>query len=242
MMSFRAGGMLGFSFAAAVAVLAGLPSGDAEAKEKACPGGEARLPLTNWCQRKALKYLNAAGGYNEPMQGCEWVVQETEFAGDALLYRAMKCGENVAKLSFAGGAQLAELRIETSSIGFEKGGIVVQVASADPANPTANVQSIARGALDASEAAKCFVRPAGIDSWPTDALVVDVTPEEAAKITEDGPRTACGPYGLDEDSATYWRVFQGFSWFFSLGQEVEYDAGSFTLLTKDASGQWVPVE
>jgi len=220
-----------------------MSGGDLSAKDKTCKDGGERLPITNMCQPKALKMLNSAGGKDEPWEGCKWVVQESEFAGDVVLYRAMNCGGKTTKLAFAGGAQMAELSIEESAIGMPHGQVLVRVASSDPANPTANVQSIARGAVDnPSEAARCFVRPAGIDSWPDDALVVDLPPEEAAKIPEDGPRTACGPYGLDEDSSRFWRVFQGFSWFFDLGQEVELDAGSFTLLTKDATGKWVQAE
>lgn len=218
--------------------------GEAEAKDKACPDGEPRLPVTKMCHPKALKSLNAAGGYNQPSEGCAWVVQETPFADGALLYRALRCGKETAKLAFAGGAQMAELSIEHSALGDTIGKVLVQVASADPASPTANVQAITRGAMDnPAEAAKCSVRSAGIDVWPSDALVVDISAAEAAKITEDGPRTACGPYGLDEDSAKYWRVFQGFSWFFDLGQDaLEFDPGSFTLMTKDANGKWVQAE
>ncbi len=69
---------------------------------------------------------------------------------------------------------------------------------------------------------------------------MDVSAAEAAKARKDEPRTACGPVGLDEDSETYWRVFQGYSWFFELGQdEAEIDPGSLTLIHKDAQGKWV---
>ena len=93
-----------------------------------------------------------------------------------------------------------------------------------------------------AEAAKCEVRSAGYSGWPGDALVVDVSAAEAAKARKDEPRTACGPYGLDEDSQTFWRVFQGTAWFFELGQDsLEVDPGSFTLVHKDEKGNWVPV-
>ena len=226
----------------AVAVLAGAGPAAAKSKAPGCADGETRLPITGMCRSDAVKFLNTAGGYTEPPEGCSWLVQELDFAGQPLLYRGLKCGKEVTELGFAGGAQMAELSVVASSMGFQPGLVLVKVASADPAKPTANVESIARGSVEnPTEAAGCFVRPAGIDSWPVDALVVDVAPEVAAKIPQDGPRTACGPYGLDEDSSRYWRVFQGQSWFFDLGQEVELDAGSFTLMTKDAGGNWTPV-
>ncbi len=193
---------------------------------------------------KALKFLSAAGGYDVPPESCGWVVQETEFAGDVLLYRALKCGDKTARLAFAGGAQMAELSIEATALGDSLGKVMVQIASADPAQPTANVLAITRGAMnDPTEAASCEVRKAKIDVWPNDALVVDISTAAAASIPEDGPRTACGPYGLDEDSSRYWRVFQGFSWFFDFGQDAhEFDIGSFTLMTKDANGKWTQVQ
>lgn len=232
---------------AVAALLGAAGAGPAAAKSKpACPDGGPTLPITGLCAGRAVAYLNVVeGGETEAPDGCSWVVQETEWAaGDVLLYRALQCGKTTAKLSFESGAQQAELRYEASPMGWPKGTKIVSVFSADPADPTANVLAIARAAMEnPKEAAKCSVRPAGYDFWPADALVVDVSAKEAAKAPKDEPRTACGPYGLDEDSATYWRVFQGFSWFFELGQDMqEFDTRSFTLMTKDANGDWTQAQ
>ena len=69
--------------------------------------------------------------------------------------------------------------------------------------------------------------------------MVDVSPAEAAKAPKNEPRTACGQYGLDEDAQVFWRAFQGFAWYFDLGQEqMEIDPGSLTVATKDEGGNW----
>jgi hypothetical protein len=98
----------------------------------------------------------------------------------------------------------------------------------------------ARAAMDAkTKSAACAVRPANDPNLPADAKVVDVSAAEAAKAPKDEPRTACGKYGLDEDAQVFWRAFQGFAWYFDLGQEqIEIDPGSLTIVTKDESGNW----
>lgn len=217
---------------------------------EACPGDGGRLPITGICAGRAVNYLNTAGGKPpEAPEGCEWVVQETRFADSVLLYRATKCGRKTTRLAFAGGAGMAELSYDAAAYGDAenalKGQVLVRVASMDPADKTANVLWTARGSIDdPAEKAACRVRNAGIDGWPDDALVVDnLSASEAAAIANEGPRTACGPFGLDEDSSTFWRVFQEQSWFFQLGQDAwQIDPGSFTLLRQGKEGEWVQVE
>ncbi len=214
-----------------------------------CPDDGGRLAITGICSGRAVAYLNVAdGAVPEAPEGCDWVVQETRFAGDVLLYRATKCGSKTTRLAYAGGAGLAELSYDTAAYGDAenalKGEVLVRVAGLDSSDKTAALLRVARDAIDApAEKAKCSVRNARIDGWPADALVVDVSAEEAAKAPPDEPRTACGPFGLDEDSTTYWRVFQGHSWFFQLGQDaLQIDPGSFTLMRKGADGRWSQAE
>lgn len=214
-----------------------------------CQDDGGRLPITGLCASRAVNYLNVAGGYSpEAPEGCDWVVQETRFADDVLLYRALKCGGKTTRLTFSKGAGLAELAYDTAAYGDAenalKGQVLVRVANSDPADKTAALLRVARDAIDdPAEKAACSVRNARIDSWPDDALVVDVSPAEAAKAPADEPRSACGPFGLDEDSSAYWRVFQGYSWFFQLGQDAaQVDPGSFTLMRKGGDGSWSQAE
>jgi len=214
-----------------------------------CPDDGGRLPITGLCSGRAVNYLNTAGGDPlEAPEGCNWIVQETRFAQDVLLYRALKCGAKATRLTFSSGAGLAELAYETAAYGDVenalKGQVLVRVTGSDPADRTADLLRVARDAIDdPAEKAGCSVRNAGIDGWPEDALVVDVSKAEAEKVGADGPRTACGPFGLDEDSTSYWRVFQGHSWFFQLGQDAaQIDPGSFTLMRKGKNGAWSQAE
>jgi hypothetical protein len=220
------------------------PSGAADgarqsgAPATACPDDGARLPVTGLCAGRAVNYLNIVEYERYLPEGCEWVVEETPFATDVLLYRAAKCAGQVTKLEFAGGAHMAQL---TATGGISH---TISVVPADMADPNAAVLATALPSIeDAAERARCKVRKAP-DFGPPDALVVDdVTPEDAAQPEEDGPRSACGPYGYNGDEASYWRVFQGYAWFFQMGQEGAYvDPGSFTLMRRGADGDWTQVE
>lgn len=214
-----------------------------------CPDDGGRLPITGICAARAANYLNVAGGTPpDAPEGCEWTVQETRFADDVLLYRATRCGRKTTRLAFAGGAGLAELSYDTAGYGDAentlKGQVIVRIAGVDPADKTATLLRVARDAIDdPAQKTACSVRNAGQDFWPSDALVVDVSAAEAAKAPEGEPRTACGPFGLDQDSSAFWRVFQGHSWFFQLGQDAwQVDPGSFTLMRKGKNGAWSQAE
>jgi hypothetical protein len=89
------------------------------------------------------------------------------------------------------------------------------------------------------EADGCTARPARIEGWPGDAILVDVSTAEAAKAPADEPRTACGPLGLNQGEQAFWRAGQGYGWFFSMGQDAfEIDPGSLTVIAKGADGRW----
>ena len=215
------------------------------ASPTACSG--PALPGSGICQDRAESYLRLAQGPRPPApDGCQWVVNETTMSGgEYLLYYAAKCKDKVTAIDYAGGAHSGELKFATAAMSGDsvKGRKIVSLFSAEPGNPNAAILSVAKPAIkNKAEAAKCEVRSAGYTGWPGDALVVDVSAAEAAKARKDEPRTACGLYGLDEDSQTFWRVFQGTAWFFELGQDsLEVDPGSFTLVRKDERGNWVPV-
>ncbi|GGD07778.1 hypothetical protein [Aquisalinus flavus] len=217
-----------------VAQMAGdAPAGSAPAGE--CRNGGDRLALSGLCKDAAIAMLNTAGGPDPVLPDeCSWEIQETRFAIDVLLYRAASCDGTTAKLSFAGGAQQAELRLEESALGWptgEESEPLIRVISADPEAPYANIEFYVKNAIeDPVEAANCAARPANIDGWPDDAIVVDE--KDAPEFDLDGPRSACGPFGFSGDETRYWRVFNDFSWLFSLGQDLyqDIDVGSLTLV------------
>lgn len=216
---------------------------------ESCADDGDRLPVTGLCAGRAVNHLDiVARELPDAPEGCRWVVQETPFAGQVLLYRALRCGDRTTRLAFAGGAGLAELSYDTIAWGddqqLSKGQVLVRVGRSDKSDPTAALLATTRAAIETpAERAGCSVRNARIDGWPADALVVDVSAAEAAREPPDGPRFACGPFGFNGDESSYWRVFQGHSWFFQLGQDLEQiDAASFTLMAKNARGEWSRAE
>ncbi len=207
-----------------------------------CPDDGPRLPETGVCQGRAWAYLGDAHGIHEGTlpEGCTWTINETMLPGDeALLYRAASCKGVTTKLAYAGGAHSASLSYETSALFGDsaKGQEVIRLFGTDPDPQGALKEQIA--ALPKGERDACVIQPANIEGWPTDALVIGPTKAARAKMPKDEPIAACGPFGLDEDSQTYWRISQGFAWFFQLGQEEsDFNPGNITVIAKNADGGW----
>lgn len=255
--------MRGWSLAAAlgVALLAGACSpqaaktAQAAAPEAAgCRDDGPRLADTGIC---AISF----GGYATPAEGadyppppeCSWTVNDT-LIGDgrtALLYRAVSCKGGTTKLAHrVNAAGDDEFFFATSAMyGAPVAGETVITAFAAPPGAEGQAAALARAravATDKAEAAACEVRPAQAlaPDWPKDAFVIDVTSAFAAKnpkYTE--VYAACGPLGIDVGQTTFWRLFQGRAWRFSLGQETpDIDPRSVTLIRKSADGAWAAVE
>ncbi|RYY24978.1 MAG: hypothetical protein EOP62_15100 [Sphingomonadales bacterium] len=201
----------------------------------ACAPGSATLPVTGLCEPQAAALLLGSPG--TAPDDCTWVVAEAKTPGGALLYRAAKCAAGTAKLDFVPGARMASFDLVASPYGAE----VERETIAQMLDGTGGKDAIlaeARHRTDeAAEAARCQVRPAAMEGWPADALVVDEVPQPS---DADGIRSACGEFGLDQGAQTFWRLSQNTAWFFRLGQESPVvDAVSFTLVNQDASGKWV---
>ena len=218
------------------------PATTASSSAASCADRSTKLALTGLCQADAKALLADARGAREPAlpQGCTWTINETQFATDALLYRAATCKGVTTKLAYAGGAHSAKLSYETTALFSEedKKNTLVEVFGAEPDPQGALKAAIA--ALPKAERAKCEIQPAGVEQWPSDALVIGPIKAARAKMPkDDGPISACGTYGLDEDSTTYWRVKQGFAWFFTLGQEeLDFDPNTMSVVAKKADGTW----
>jgi hypothetical protein len=237
--------------AAALSLAACVPSGtdtaDPETAESGCRDEGAPLAGTGLCQSVATAMLAMPpeGAQAETFpEGCEAVVNEVMLPGDeALLYRAARCNGTTTQLAFAGGAQSAEISIETLAFdpAAEPGQVVIRLFGTEPNPQGALTAAIA--ALPAAEQGQCEIRAAGIEGWPADALVIAPTAAARARMPQNEPIQACGPLGLDEDSTRYWRVAQGYAWFFDLGQESQgFDPASLTRVRRDADGAWTVVE
>lgn len=217
---------------------AGAPKAEAAAAPTSCADDGERLALTGLCAGRAVAYLNMdASGSAQAPDGCEWKVMEAQMPDGVLLYRGLKCDAGETKLEFSGGAERGELKLVSSAylgkIDEPPAYVLVYPIEGDARQA---VTARARGAIaDPAEAARCSARPARGKGWPSDALVVDVAGGES----QTGPRSACGDLGLNDELAAFWRVSQGYGWYFQMGQaDMEIDPGSFTLMTKRPDGSW----
>ncbi len=242
-MTFRA-------ISASIFVLAALSACNGEATDNtaaaattaaapACIPGSATLPITGLCEAQASALLLAPPGAQPAApDGCTWIVSEAKVLEGALLYRAAKCKGGIAKLDFVPGARIASFRMVASPYGpGSKPETIARMIGGD--DPKAAIVAEARQLVeDPAKRARCKLRAADVEGWPSDALVVDEAP--APGPPADGIRAACGEFGLDQGAQTFWRVSQGVGWFFQLGQESPVvDAGSFTLVNRGADGSWV---
>lgn len=202
-----------------------------------CTPTDAKLPVTGLCRSQAAALLLAApGAATPPPEDCSWVVSEAGIAdGSALLYRAARCEGGTARLAYVPAKPMARFDLVASpyeNVPAEPMPMVWMTRAKDAQAITA----IVRQTAPAAERSRCQARPAAMEGWPQDALVVDEVPAPES----DGVRTACGELGLDQGAQTFWRVSQGIGWYVQLGQESPMvDAGSLTLVKRDGNGAWI---
>lgn len=210
-----------------------------------CPDDGPRLPVTGICTGRAINYIDPAIGLiTTTPDGCQWVPAETPFPNgeEALVYRVLSCKGVTTALELHGGAHSAALGYASSALFGDaaKEQEPVKIFTTDPADPQKAIRDLFESIPEA-ERPTCAIEPAGIDGWPKDALVIRPNAAARDKLPKDGPLAACGPYGVDEDSQTFWRVGQGYAYYFNLGQEeIDFDPGSFVLFVKGADGTWSP--
>lgn len=210
-----------------------------------CPDDGVRLPVSGICAGRASAYLDPSVELiSEAPDGCDWVFTETPFplGDEALVYRALTCKGVTTALEFHGGARSAALGYTTSA--FNAGDVSeiepVRIFVSDPADPQKVIRDLFEG-IPVEERGRCEITPLNLAGYPADALVIQYSAAERAKEPQDEPIHMCGDFGFDEDSASYWRIFGGYAWFFSLGQDVpDFDPASFMLFRKGADGQWAP--
>jgi hypothetical protein len=227
--------------ALALLVGCGPPAASPPPSAGGCADGSGRLEGTGLCQSEAAALLTRDPNVRTPeLEGCSWAVNETMLPGDeALLYNAATCNGVATKLAFAGGAHSAEIAYERSAVfgGAAIGRVVIRLFGTDPDPQGALKAALAEA--PAGERATCEIRPAGYEGWPADALLIAPSAAARAKLPKDKPIAACGPVGIDESATRFWRVRQGFAWFFDLGAEdPDFDAGNMTVIAKDADGRW----
>ncbi len=221
------------------------PAGPAATVDEPCADDGPRFPITHLCVGRSVNYLDTDNFMViEAPADCEWVMQESAMPGDdeALIYRALKCKGVTTTLELHGGAHSAALGYAKSALFGDPAPEhePVRMFPTDPADPQKAIRDLFE-TIPEAERASCEIQPAGMDGWPKDALVIRPNEAARAKFPKDEPLATCGPFGVDEDSQTFWRISQGFAWFVELGQDTpDFDAGSITIFKKGADGSWAP--
>jgi hypothetical protein len=212
----------------------------------ACRDDGPRLPVSGLCASAAAALIEVADGPEPGLfdESCTWVLNDGWFAGMVMLYRAAECEGRVSRLAGSAGAHMMQLELIESAYGGD-GDLFGKLAEPIPYadvfarfkdSPAADVQARALYGLQGQVPASCAARR--MDDV-ADGYLVDVSAAERARQPEDEPPAhLCGDYGYGDD-ADLWRVFQGYAWFFRLGQDAqEIDFRSLTVLEPDGEGGW----
>lgn len=201
-----------------------------------CPDDGPRFAGSGVCRGRASNYLNIVDGEAPPLlDGCAWIVNETPMpGGDYLFYLAASCEGIVSRLDFSAGAHFGEFRVARSAQrNGAPGGKIITFGPADADEPYQSIVRYTREAMEDKVAAeRCYVQSDPEDAWTADAVWVDVSPEDAVKYFSGGPRWACGPFGYDDEVFSFWRVFDGYAWFFEFGPNpyLDIDPRSLTVV------------
>jgi len=213
-----------------------------------CAAGAVTLPQSDLCPAEAAALLiDASAAPVAAMEGCSWVISETPFATDLLLYRALRCGHTQSSVALEVGNHMSNLVYSSRSDGGsadDADGSPIILGRVFAGNPDGRSRILweARDSVgDAKAAKRCQLKPPyQSDGLPTDALIVDVA-RSAADLARDDATPVCGPFGYNPagGSIDFWRAHQGYAWFFQMGTDVwDVDPGSFTIITRDDSGVW----
>jgi hypothetical protein len=223
----------------------------ATANVEPCADDGPRFEGTGLCIGRAINYIDPAHLLSDSdlPASCSWELNQTLLPIDeALLYQAVACNGKKTELEFRDGAHMAALAIAQSGLfdnvpeDYEPVKIVSLLEITDP---QARILAFARdGVENAEEAAACEVRPLGGDA-PADWLVVDVnaTYKEKYRLAEGSEPgegyAVCGPAGYTSDATRFWRITGGYAFLFDFGQDMaDFNAGSLTVIAKDANGNW----
>jgi len=217
------------------------------ASAQTCPGGERRLPLTGLCESEAARlippvnrdFVDGLAAFN-----CKAVIAEAPMMGDVALYHAAQCKGGPGKgrpveLEFSGGAHSGSIYVVGGGMetGADRTKEFGKLLISDPSDPTGSMVRWVRETYEAAgaskaDASKCRARrvEGTADLWQVD----EYTNAQLKTLKTDGPRTACGRYGTDEDSNGYWRIAHGFAFYANFGQDAyqDFDLKTLTVVTK----------
>ncbi len=237
----------------AVGLMAASAGCDIQAAEPAaqCGKGETPLKHSGLCQRAATALLRDPGTPPPAaVEGCHWVIRDTPFATNVLLYRTLQCarGETLVELNVGNHqSDLVYTRRADGGGASDADGeplVLARIFAGDP-DGRGRAQWEARDSMqNPAQAKQCGLKPPyQAEGLPGDALIVDIARSQAALESDDaGPE--CGPFGYNPagGSIDFWRTHQGYAWFFQMGTDVwDIDPGSFTIVEKGADGRWRPL-
>jgi hypothetical protein len=182
------------------------------------------------------------------------VVNEVQVIEDALLYRALRCNGVTSQLEYAGGGQWAQLMVVRSALNAVYGGQpdvsdpkpAVWFNWIDPSDVEGQLDMRSRLGFEAELSGRsCAIERADPAVSP-DGWVFDITPSDPmyAQREQEPMGAQCGPFSYGDGSVRFWRVLGDNAFLFDMSADVyqDFDPNSVTLLRKDASGAWAPVQ
>lgn len=212
-----------------------------------CPDDSPRLPGSGICQSRAVNYMSrypeAPPAATFQGQNCQWVLRESALPSmpeerSYLLYFAAQCGSKTAELDYGANNHYAELTTISSAYDIPPR-VVAEFYQSHGEGARNILQRAKERANNPAEMAGCSVMIESTD--PLKYLVDNVSPAQSHAMAGNGPRAACGPRGLDQDTGNFWTVINDQVWYIMPSHEIYEDiyTPSLTVLTPDGQGGYV---
>lgn len=173
---------------------------------------------------------------------CVWTVDEVQRApGEVLLFRVQDCsamGSGAYRFSYA----FPNPTDLTATLDMSpEAPIAYTIASVFDIPEGKTAEDVAMTKLaDAPEAerSRCKTRSDGMGA--TFQLAPDDTFLAELQKDQDGPISACGPFGYTEDSQVWWEAHGPHAIFHATGQDTpSWDPTQFIFYKQDSSGAWM---
>ncbi len=213
---------------------------DAAGKPSACTG--LLTPIAGVCATGAGVFSHESPRDQLFNDKCVWTEQEVlRSPAEVLLLRAQDCsgmGTGAYKISYS-FPNPTELTATMDMSPDQPAVYVIARVFDIPEGKTAEDVAMTKLAeAPEAERARCKTRPDAMGA--TFQLAPDDTFMDELQKDQDGPISACGPFGYTEDAQVWWEAHGPHAIFHMTGQDTpSWDPTQFVFYKQDSTGAWL---
>ena len=217
------------------------PATETAGKAPACSG--ALTPTAGLCSTDA-SFLRNDGSKDllfDPK--CVWKMEEVQRTPDeVLVFRSQDCsatGRDGLAFTYA-FSNPTDLTVTQTIAPPDPPivGVIAQVFDIPEGKTAEDVATTKLAEAPEAERARCKTRPDAMGA--TFQLAPDDAFMDELQKDQDGPISACGPFGYTEDSQVWWEAHGPHAIFHTTGQDTpSWDPTLFVFYKRDSTGAWV---